>query len=268
MNPLVRWSGSKKKTLPRLKALWCSEYGRYIELFAGSACLFFELEPSSAVLADKNCNLMDAYASIKAEPRAVYESLQSMGSGPQEYVRIRALNPAHLTPATRAARFVYLMRHCYGGVYRTNKSGSFNVPYGGGSTGQLPTLDRLLAASELLQRATLFNGDFAEAVDAYRPGDFVYLDPPYADVRDRRGLQYGYDSFLSDELGRLVEELSRIVAAGAHFVLSYADTPEARAALERYHVTEVTVTRSLARDPALRGIGRELMCTSFERASA
>lgn len=254
--------------LPLLKALFHAEHGRYIELFAGSACLFFELEPGSAVLADKNRNLIDAYKAIKTEPRAVHEALQTMGLGLEEYARIRACDPEQLTSATRAARFVYLMRHCYGGVYRTNKSGSFNVPYGGGSTGRLPTLDTLLAASDLLQRAQLFNGDFADAVDEYKPGDFVYLDPPYADARDRRGLQYGYDSFLSDELGRLVEELSRIVTADAHFVLSYVDTPEARAAFERYHITEVTVNRSLARNAALRGVGRELICTSFERALA
>lgn len=268
MKPLVRWSGSKKQMLPKLKALWQSEHKRYIELFAGSACLFFELEPTSAVLADKNRELMDTYASIKKEPEAIHDALLSTGAGKQAYAEVRGQDPSELTPAQRAARFIYLMRYCYGGVYRTNRSGSFNVPYGGGSTGQLPTRDGLLAASELLQGAELFNGDFAAAVDEYRPGDFVYLDPPYADVLDRRGLQYGYDSFLSDELGRLVAELDRIVAAGAQFVLSYADTPAARTALERYSPTQVTVQRSLARNAEQRGVARELMCTSFERVPA
>ena len=268
MKPLIRWSGSKKQMLPKLKPLWQSDRERYIELFAGSACLFFELEPTSAVLADKNRELMDTYVSIKKEPGAVHDALLSMGAGKQGYAEVRAQDTSELTPARRAARFIYLMRHCYGGVYRTNRSGGFNVPYGGGSTGQLPTRDSLLAVSKLLQHAELFNGDFTAAVEEYRPGDFVYLDPPYADVLDRRGLQYGYDSFLSDELGRLVAELDRIVAAGAEFVLSYADTPEARAALERYGPTQVTVQRSLARNPEQRGVAQELLCTSFERVPA
>lgn len=264
MRPLVRWSGSKKQMVSRLRRMWQPTHKRYIELFAGSACLFFDIEPPAAVLADKNRDLMHSYSAVRDKPKAVHQALQKMGCGSDEYARVRALDPSSLTPAIAAARFIYLMRNCYGGVYRTNRSGRFNVPYGGNSTGQLPTLEELQSASRLLAKAQLHHGDFADAVNEYRPGDLVYLDPPYTSSTDRKGLQYGYDSFLSDDFSRLTDELNRIVEAGADFVLSYADNETARRALSAYHVSTETVRRSLPRNPKARGAEQELLCTSFD----
>jgi DNA adenine methylase len=121
---------------------------------------------------------------------------------------------------SRAARFVYLNRHCLNGVYRTNRSGNFNVPRGR-DTGTLPPLQVFKDSASALQRASLRAGDFESVLNGTRAGDFVYLDPPYSKADERYSGEYGYGAFSSTDFGRLLAQLERINELGATFLLSY-----------------------------------------------
>ena len=157
--PFLRWAGSKRQLLTRLIDHWPGGNTRYVEPFAGSASLFFELEPPSALLSDINGELISTYQVVCEHPRAVYRSLIRWDNDRTQYYKIRSLQPSDLEILDQAARFIYLNRFCFNGLYRTNGRGDFNVPYGGEKGGSLPSEDLLVSAAAQLSRAELLCGD-------------------------------------------------------------------------------------------------------------
>jgi DNA adenine methylase len=111
--PIFRWAGSKRKLLSILQANVAPSYRTYIEPFAGSACLFFALQPTRSILGDFNAHLIQAYKAIAQSPELVHEAASRFPIRPEEYYRLRALNPILLSPIDRAARFLYLNRYCF-----------------------------------------------------------------------------------------------------------------------------------------------------------
>jgi len=128
--PFLRWAGSKRKLLPQLLEFTPKDYGRYVEPFAGSACLFFHLKPRKALLGDINHDLIRTYLEVKYRVKEVVAELEKLNCSKENYYRIRAWQSERLSGPRQAARFIYLNRFCFNGLYRTNKTGQFNVPYG------------------------------------------------------------------------------------------------------------------------------------------
>jgi DNA adenine methylase len=223
VSPFLRWAGSKRTLLPELSARFraAAAAGRYIEPFAGSACLFFSLRPERAVLGDLNEELVETYRTLRDHPRLVSRAVRAWDADRDSYYVVRALDPAALGPINRAARFLYLNRLCFNGVFRTNKTGRFNVPYGT-ATGAIPTESHIYRCSVALRQADLRAGDFDSTTADVRAGDFVYLDPPYTQDSSSAYGVYGYGSFDSGDLGRVMATLRRIEGAGATFLFSYA----------------------------------------------
>ena len=247
ITPFLRWAGSKRRLLPKLSSYWSCDRRRYVEPFVGSAALFFAIRPRQALLSDINSDLIEAFALIRDDAAAVYERLIGLPLGPESYYGLRAENPAILKPVDRAARFIFLNRFCFNGLYRTNTHGAFNVPYAHAKTGGLPSWQQLQACSSLLANAALCHGDFEEILlTGVGSKDFVYLDPPYA-VQNRRVFrQYGPDTFGISDLKRLSGVLDEIHARGAHFVLSYAWCREANQTFSKWPARRVYTQRNIA----------------------
>lgn len=188
ITPIFRWAGSKRKVLPVLASYWRPSFRRYVEPFAGSAALFFRLQPEKALLGDINEGLIEAYEVIRDRPDDVHEAVSRVRRGKASYYRVRAQNPRRMSAFGRTVRFVYLNRYCFNGIFRTNTDGHFNVPYAHIKPGIIPPIEDFRKCAALLQRASLRCGDFGAVVSSVRAGDFVYLDPPYA-VESRRVLQ-------------------------------------------------------------------------------
>lgn len=242
----LRWAGSKKRLIPKLGAYWSNSYIRYIEPFAGSASLFFAIRPSRAVLSDINSDLIDTLCAVRDHPRAVHNRLSRLPLGVDAYYRIRQLDASQMPALDHAARFIYLNRFCFNGLYRTNMSGKFNVPYAASKTGRLPTLIELNMSAKVLSSAQIMASDFEETLQNLQPGDFVYMDPPYA-VKNRRIFrQYGPDSFGTEDLARLASALQHIDRCGATFLVSYAMCKEALDVFVGWHIRRVQTQRSIA----------------------
>lgn len=244
-SPVLRWAGSKRRLLPALLEAVPKSFGRYYEPFAGSACLFFALSPNSAILGDVNADLIDAYAVIRSNPTRVARAVHRMPSTASHYYRLRSNLPGTLRPIARAARFVYLNRHCFNGVYRINREGQFNVPRGR-RTGAIPTVADFGLCARVLQRAVLRADDFETCLRDVREGDFVYLDPPYASKTRTTYGEYSYDSFEQNDLPRLLKTLQRLDRLGATFLLSYAYGSPLRCGLSRWHMRRIAVQRHVA----------------------
>src|SRR5262249_1939745 len=141
------------------------------------------------------------------------------GRGKRAYYEVRAIDPRKLSATKRAAQFVYLNRFSFNGVYRTNRKGIFNVPFGSKS-GQLPTKDQLVAVSRFIARASFKRADFETAMKRAKQGDFIYLDPPYLKRGRNRG-EYGLHSFSTDDIDRLIKATKAASRRGATVLLSY-----------------------------------------------
>jgi DNA adenine methylase len=243
--PFLRWAGSKRKQLSRLASFWLANHQRYVEPFAGSACLFFELAPETALLGDINKELIETYRVVRDEPERLFTRLCRIERNLATYRRWRQLKPSALDSETRAVRFLYLNRNCFNGIYRTNLKGEFNVPMGT-RVGKYLNKEDLLNCSALLQRATLIAGDFARTIERVKKGDFVYLDPPYAVAARRIFREYGKKTFGTSDISRLSEALTTIVQQNADFLVSYADCTEARALALSWHSVRLPVRRHVA----------------------
>src|SRR5437773_2382230 len=127
--PFLRWAGSKRKQVSRLREFWSPTYRRYIEPFAGSSCLFFALQPERAILSDNNQELIDTYHSVQQSPEEIYDAVLRIPRTKAKYEQMRAESPTNLRRVQRAVRFIFLNRNCFNGIYRTNLHGKFNVPF-------------------------------------------------------------------------------------------------------------------------------------------
>ena len=261
----LRWAGSKQKLIPQLKEYWGNGHNRYIEPFMGSAKLFFSLDTEAAILSDTNKMLIETFTQVQKNPYAVYKVLKEFKVSREEYYRIRDLNPESLGINQRAARFIYLNRLCFNGLYRTNNSGKFNVPYSGENTLNLEEqINILREASKKLKSVKLICGDFEDVVKAnVKKGDFVYLDPPYAVNNRRIFKQYGPQTFGIDDLKRLRNLLKLIESTGASFLLSYAYCKEATELFSNWSVKKTFTQRNISGFVEYRRKAAELLVSNI-----
>jgi DNA adenine methylase len=261
--PIMRWAGSKRKSLSSLTAFWSDRFERYVEPFVGSACLFLKLKPGAAILSDLNSSLIETYRAIQRKPRVIAELLYAIPRNSRTYYQVRHKIRTATDPIERAVFFVYLNRNCFNGIYRTNLDGDFNVPFGA-DQGQYPRLCDFDTTAKLLKKAKLVAGDLGATLRHLRKHDFVYLDPPFAATGVRTFVEYGKRSFGDDDLDRLSRHLDRIDTRGASFLVSYADCPRAREIAKNWNWKSIEVRRHIAGFSSRRKMAGELLISNLD----
>lgn len=259
----IRWAGSKRRLVPQLRALAPPKFRNYIEPFCGSMCFLIALQPKWAIVGDINEELIHFYRMIRWRPSIVSRHASQWDTAAQTYYRVRSTPIPSLSAEERAARFLYLNRYSFNGVYRTNGKGDFNVPRGS-HTGALPRVEELTGFGRTLRRVELNCCDFGSLVDRAGRDDFIYLDPPYVGrgVRDRG--EYGKDSFKAPDLDRLSDTLHAAAARGARVLLSYADIPAVRKTFSGWDVTAVSVARNVSGFARGRGFANEVLIRNYQ----
>lgn len=265
-NSFLRWAGSKKQLLPKLVPYWlASDQYRYVEPFAGSAALYFKILPQEALLSDLNPNLVNSLIVVRDHPRALFNRYSKFAVGKSHYYKIREKYNSASNDLDRAAMFIYLNRYCFNGLYRTNSSGGFNVPYGASKTGSLPDLVGILNFSKILRNTKIVTGDFYNTTKKnLRRGDFVYLDPPYAVSNKRIFRQYGPSTFGLEDLERLASLLKFIDSRNASFTVSYAACREAKMYFDGWNIKSVKTRRNVAGYSEHRRIATEFLVTNLD----
>jgi DNA adenine methylase len=261
--PFLRWAGSKRKILPQLLGYWNERYNRYIEAFTGSGCFFFSIEPQNSIISDINYELINTYHIVKKYPKELYAFLQSMPLGKNSYYVIRKISPSKLNLIERAARFMYLNRFAFNGLYRTNLKGEFNVPYGPMVKSRYPSLETFLIFSKKLERTKIFCSDFQQIISLAKDGDFIYLDPPYALKNSRSFYQYDRYSFSSLDIQRLCLTLDEANNKGVHFVVSYAYSDEVINYFKKWKINETITTRNIRGFATDKKFAKELIITNI-----
>jgi DNA adenine methylase len=263
LSPIFRWAGSKRRLASRIAQYWHPSFARYVEPFAGSACLFFFLQPKAALLSDINGDLIETYSTIKRNPKAVHSRLSQIPLGRESYYQLRASRKGDLSTTERAARFIFLNRFCFNGLYRTNLAGAFNVPYSPRKTGQLPALTDLQNIARKLQTAQILQSDFEETIDSTVAGDFIYADPPYAISEARVFREYHPNSFAVSDIPRFANCLNRAAVRGVKVVVTYADSADFRAAFSGWDISEVITPRNISGFAKHRKLAIELIATTL-----
>ena len=269
--PFLKWAGGKTQLLPQLLASAPPRIQTYYEPFLGGGALFFALQREGrferAVLSDSNAELIEAYIQVRDDVDNLIEALgvhqrkyRGAQGGADYYYRIRGKRPA--CAVGRAARLIFLNKTCFNGLYRVNSRGQFNVPHGSYVNPTICDADGLRAASEALQGVELRTADFAAAIAATGPGDFVYCDPPYVPLSETAS----FTSYTAANFGAADQQRLAAAAAGARergvdVLLSNSGHPEV-AQLYRdagFQLETVEAARFINSNGSERGAVREYL---------
>ena len=222
--PFLKWPGGKRRLVPAILPLIPKSYRRYYEPFLGGGAVFFALRPRRAWLSDTDADLINCYQQVRDNPECVIQRLLTLKNSESDYYSIRAQRPRALD--IRAARLIYLATLSFNGIFRRNRRGDFNVPYGHKTHLDPCDQERVLAASRSLRRARLVCSDFENAVNSAGRGDVVYCDPPYTVAHGANGfLKYNARIFSWDDQVRLAALARRLADRGCRVLVSNANHP-------------------------------------------
>ncbi|MFS0819192.1 DNA adenine methylase [Lysinibacillus sp. 1P01SD] len=225
--PVLKWAGGKTQMLDILKENMPTKFNKYIEPFIGGGALFFELAPTNAIIADSNPELINLYKIIAENVDELIEELKEMKNEEEFFYLIRAINPDTLTDVSRAARTLYLNRTCFNGLYRVNKQGKFNVPFGKYKNPKICDEENLHVVSKVLKNTTIIHSDYKDVLREYaEPGDFIFLDPPYIPISQNSDFKrYTKEQFYEEDQRELAEEVKRLRDIGCHVLLTNSNHP-------------------------------------------
>ncbi len=284
MKPFLKWAGGKGALLPELLRLLPPKFARYHEPFLGGGALYFALKARGHKLEQAKLNdlckpLMFTYSCVRDHVDDVIIELARHAQSTFEedgktlranyYAGVRQFDrsPTYdtLRCDVRAARFIYLNKTCFNGLYRVNKKGHFNVPIGKFKTPPVICNTIVLrAASEALQGAQIFNSSFADRVDDVRKHDLVYFDPPYVPLNATSDFTgYTEGGFGSDQQELLAAAFEEIARRGAYAMLSNADAPWVRNRYKNFRIETVQAPRSINSKAAKRGPINEVVVCSW-----
>ncbi len=266
--PILKWAGGKRRLLKQYAAYFppIEQINHYYEPFIGSAAVFLHLQPESATLSDRNERLIELYQTIQQDVEGVIEALQPHKNESDYYYRIRAQDPETLTAVQRTARLIFLNKTCYNGLYRENRSGEFNVPFGRYHNPTICDKKRLRTFSALLQGVTLLAADFADVVADAQPGDFVYFDPPYVPLTKTSNFtEYDQHGFDETAHHRLAATIDRLTGNGVRVMLSNSSADLAYELYDngRYSLHEISARRNINSNVNGRGPVKELLILNY-----
>lgn len=261
--PFLKWAGGKRWLASLIQEQIGNISGRYIEPFLGSGAVFFRLTPSSALLNDANTDLIDTYKAIQQDHSRVVKHLTQHHRlhSKDYYYQMRSYAPR--CTFRRAAKFIYLNRTCWNGLYRVNRNGVFNVPIGTKSSVLLSS-DNWPQVSSTLQRAQIFSGDFEKIIDQAQKGDLIFADPPYTVKHNFNGfIKYNEALFSWADQERLSASLVRARQRGANVISTNANHESVRELYEgKFTLRTLERNSVLSGDPQFRGQFQELLIVS------
>lgn len=246
--PILKWAGGKTQMLGELIPRVPKKYGRYIEPFFGGGALFFSLKPENAIIADSNPELVNMYLQVAHHVDDVIEYLQQYENTSEMFYEVRALDWHTLSKAEAAARTIYLNKTCFNGLYRVNRSGQFNTPFGKYKNPKICDADALRLASDALQKATILCGDYILVLEHYaQPGDFVFLDPPYLPIGPNSDFKrYTKEQFYEDDHVELAKMIEKLHERGCYVILTNSNHPLVHQLYDQYKIEIIQTKRHIS----------------------
>ena len=272
--PFVKWVGGKRQLLAQFRRLnlyppekFNPKTGKYFEPFVGGGAVFFDLLPDKACLSDLNNELITAYNVIKNDVERLISSLQKHKNNKEYFLKIRAQRPAVLSDLEVASRFIFLNRTCFNGLYRVNRSGGFNAPFGRYSNPLICDAYNLRKVSKALHRTEIKCEDYKAVLKRAKKGDFIYFDPPYYPKSKTASFtSYTSEAFLEKEQFELRDVFVKLHQRGCFVMLSNSDTPfinKIYSEIKGARISKVEAGRRINSDASKRGNITEVLVTNY-----
>ena len=270
--PVLKWVGGKRQLMSEIEKVLPKTYTTYYEPFIGGGAVLFELQPNKAVINDVNGELINLYNVIKDDVELLIEDLEKHENTPEYFYSIRELDRKkdkyeNLSNVEKASRIVYLNKTCFNGLFRVNKAGEFNSPFGKYKNPNIVDEVTLKAVSKYFNKADIkiLNGDFEASLKGIRKGAFVYLDPPYDPVSNSANFT-GYDKggFNRDEQIRLKKLCDKLDKKGVKFLLSNSATDFIKDLYKDYNIKIVKAKRAINSNGNARGEVDEVLVRNYE----
>lgn len=260
--PFLKWAGGKTQILDNLLNKVPDKFNKYIEPFIGGGALYFGLAPKNAIIADSNPELINLYNCISQNTPKIIEYLSQFKNTEESFYNIRSMIFEELDPYFAAARFIYLNRTCFNGLYRVNRKGHFNVPYGRYKNPNLCPSEQLFSASKLLKSARIINGDYRSVLAKNaKKGDFIFLDPPYLPISENSDFKrYTKEQFYENDHYQLAEEVKRLKQLGCTIILTNSNHPMVHDLYGSYNIEVVKTRRNISAKKGTRS-GQDVIVT-------
>jgi DNA adenine methylase len=269
----VKWAGGKGQLLEQFEPLFPKKITRYIEPFVGSGPVFFyvvqKFKPKEVIIADINKELIAAYKMIQKFPEELIIELKQHAEyhkvqGKKYYLTIRSTDITELPDLEIAARFIYLNRTCFNGLYRVNSKGGFNVPMGAYKNPNITQEDNIRKASKLLKGVKIKLMSFEKVISLAKKDDFVYLDPPYYPLNKSSFTTYTSNNFLEEQQNLLKEVCLKLHKKGCFVMQSNSDTEFIKELYkDEFKIHFVKASRMINRDASKRGKINEVVITNY-----
>ncbi|MCB9652910.1 MAG: DNA adenine methylase [Deltaproteobacteria bacterium] len=274
-SPFLKWAGGKNQLLKDILPRLPQKIGVYYEPFIGGGALFFALASErrfqKAVIGDRNPALVDAYQTVRDDVEALMVHLRAHAAHATDadyFYQMRALDPQAMTRVERTARLLFLNKTCFNGLFRVNRRGQFNVPFGRYKNPRVLNPGLLRACSAALQGVEIVEGDFEALAERAGPNDAIYFDPPYVPLSATSSFTaYDRHPFGRTEHARLARAYRACLARGATALLSNSDCEETRKLYRGLWVETVSATRAINVVASKRGQVNEVLVVGRRRAA-
>jgi DNA adenine methylase len=272
--PFVKWVGGKRQLLKQFRELGLYPpedfdpiENTYFEPFLGGGAVFFDLLPKKAELSDLNRELVITYNVIKSNAEELIESLKHHEHNKEYYLEIRSKRIEDLSNIDIASRFIYLNRTGFNGLYRVNKQGGFNVPFGRYNNPLICDEENLIRVSKSLQNSLIIHRDYKDILKRAKQGDFIYFDPPYFPISKTASFtSYTSESFLEKEQIELRNTFEELHNKKCFVMLSNSDTPfinKIYSEINGVKINKIFAGRAINSKASARGKITEVVITNY-----
>lgn len=273
--PFVKWVGGKRQLLKQFRNLnlypphdFNPKKNTYFEPFVGGGAVFLDLLPQKAVLSDLNFELITTYKVVKNDVNKLIKLLKTYKYDKDFFLKIRSKSTKDLSAVQIAAKFIYLNRTCFNGLYRVNSKGEFNVPFGSYNNPLICDEDNLIKISKALKNVKIFNEDYKKVSEKAQKGDFIYFDPPYYPVnRTSNFTGYTAEGFFEKEQTELRDIFVKLHKRGCFVMLSNSDTSfinQLYSSLDnKIKIHKIEANRNINSKASGRGKIKEVLITNY-----
>ncbi|MDC1299989.1 DNA adenine methylase [bacterium] len=264
VKPFFKWAGGKAGLLSEINQ-YVPEFKTYYEPFVGGGALFFSLKPQNAIISDSNGELIVAYQVVRDDVEGLISKLSQFANCESLFYDVRALNPLQLTSVERAARFVFLNKTCFNGLYRVNSKNQFNVPFGHYKNPNFCDKKTLRSCSRVLSSSgvEILPTYFDKVLSKPEEGDFVYLDPPYFPVDTKSFVGYSKKGFGQEDQELLAKTVEDMTDRGVKVLLSNSAAEWVYDRYSNFNIEEIMGSRSISAKGDTRGKVKELLIRNY-----
>lgn len=247
LKPFIKWAGGKRQILDQIVPHFPTEFDHYFEPFLGGGAVLLHLQPAKASVSDVNAEIINAFQMIKDKPQALIKKIKSMKNNETNFYKIRKQKPSKLSSLARAARFIYLNKTCFNGLYRENSKGEFNVPFGHMKNATILDPVNALALSKYLNQNDIkFTcADYRQILLQAKAGDFVYFDSPYYPLTKTSFTKYFKTDFSQKDHQDLAEVFKTLTDRGVKVLMSNSNTKFIKNLYKGFTIIEVEARRSI-----------------------